>query len=84
MNFHPASALDYLPRPELEQLQLSRLQTMLARVYERVPLMRSRMDERKVKPRDIGSLSGRRAAGVYGEDRSARHLSLRSVCQPNG
>ncbi len=56
-NFHPASALDYLPRPELELLQLSRLQAIIARVYERVPLMRSRMQERKLTPQDIRSLA---------------------------
>ena len=53
--FHPASALDYLPRPELEQLQLSRLRAMIARVYERVPLLRSRMDERGLTPQDIAA-----------------------------
>ena len=56
-NFHPASALDYLPRPELELLQLSRLQQMIERVYERVPLMRTRMQERQLAPQDIRSLA---------------------------
>jgi phenylacetate-CoA ligase len=56
LNFHPASALDYLPRPELEQLQLSRLQAMIGRVYEHVPLLRSRMEEKGITPKDIRAL----------------------------
>jgi phenylacetate-CoA ligase len=54
--FYPASALDYLPRPELQQLQLARLQAMIARVYERVPLLRARMEERQLKPENIREL----------------------------
>ena len=54
--FHPASAPDYLPLPQLRQLQLQRLQFMVERAYERVPLYRGRMDERKVAPADIRSL----------------------------
>jgi len=54
--FHPASAPDYLPLPQLRQLQLQRLRFIVERAYERVPLYRGRMDERKVAPSDIRSL----------------------------
>ncbi len=54
--YHPASAPDYVPRPCLGELQLSRLQAMVARAHERVPLYRRRLDERGVTPEDIRSL----------------------------
>ncbi len=54
--FSPASALDFVPRQELEQLQLRRLQTVVALSYENVPLFRSRMKERGITPEDILSL----------------------------
>jgi len=56
-NFQPASALDYMPRPELQQLQLHRLQTVIRRLWERVPLYRTRMNERGIAPEDIRSLA---------------------------
>jgi phenylacetate-CoA ligase len=46
--FHPASAPDFLPRKELERLQLGRLQSVVRRAYERVPLFRERMNARKL------------------------------------
>ena len=54
--FSPASALDFVPRRELEQLQLKRLQTVVALCYENVPLFNSRMKERGILPEDIRSL----------------------------
>jgi phenylacetate-CoA ligase len=54
--FHPASAPDFLPRRELEQLQLGRLQAVIARAYERVDLFRRRMAERDLRPEDIRAL----------------------------
>ena len=33
--FHPASAPDFLPRRELEELQLGRLRSVVRRAYER-------------------------------------------------
>jgi phenylacetate-CoA ligase len=54
--FHPASAPDYLPRRELEQLQLGRLRSVIALAYERVPLFRQRMEERKLTPSSIRGL----------------------------
>jgi phenylacetate-CoA ligase len=44
--FHPASAPDFLPRRELEKLQLARLQAVVRRAYEKVPLFRQRMEAR--------------------------------------
>jgi phenylacetate-CoA ligase len=54
--FHPASAPDFLPRRELEQLQLARLRAVVARAYEKVPLLRQRMDARGVFPDAIHAL----------------------------
>jgi phenylacetate-CoA ligase len=54
--FHPASAPDFLPRAQLQTLQLSRLQATVTRAYERVPLFRERMDARSLKPADIRAL----------------------------
>jgi phenylacetate-CoA ligase len=54
--FHPASAPDYLPAPQLRQLQLERLRQMVARCYAHVAPYRKRMDEAGVKPDDITSL----------------------------
>ena len=42
--FHPASAPDFLPRRELEKVQLGRLQAVVSRAFERVGLFRKRMD----------------------------------------
>jgi phenylacetate-CoA ligase len=56
-SFHPASAPDYLPIPQLQQIQLQRLQAVVKRAYERVPMFRQRMDERRLTPTDITSLS---------------------------
>jgi phenylacetate-CoA ligase len=54
--FHPASAPDFLPLPQLRELQLQRLQGVVRRAYESVPLYRGRMDERKIKPDSIKTL----------------------------
>jgi len=55
-NCHPASVPDYRPVEELRALQLLRLQKMVARAWENVPLFHARMDERGLKPEDICSL----------------------------
>lgn len=44
-------------RPELEELQLRRLQSTVAWVYERVPYYRAALDELGVRPRDIRTLA---------------------------
>ncbi len=54
--FHPASAPDYVPRSCMRELQLARLQTIVARAYDRVALYRGRMDERGIAPADVRSL----------------------------
>ena len=53
---HPQSAIDYLPRPRLHDLQLARLQLIVERAYERVALFRRRMEERGLTPDSIQSL----------------------------
>jgi phenylacetate-CoA ligase len=45
-----------LPRKKLEALQLERLQTQVARVYERVPFYRQAFDKAGIKPKDIKKL----------------------------
>lgn len=54
--FHPASAPDYLPLPQLRDLQLRRLRAIAARAYEHVELYGKRMRESGVTPDDIQSL----------------------------
>ena len=54
--FHPISAPDYIPGSQLRGLQLSRLQAMVKRAYERVELIRQRMNDRALTPDDIQSL----------------------------
>ena len=46
-----------LSRAEMEKLQLERLQETVARVYEKVPYYRAKMDENGVKPQDVQSLA---------------------------
>lgn len=52
--FQPES--EAMPREQVEQLQVDRLNRLLARVYDRVPLYRSKFDEADVKPH-VGSLA---------------------------
>ncbi len=46
-----------LPRPRLVALQLARLRATVARLYERVPFYRDRMDALGVAPADVLSLA---------------------------
>ena len=46
-----------LPRPALEALKLKRLQKIVARVYDKVPYYRRKMDEAGVKPADIRTMA---------------------------
>jgi phenylacetate-CoA ligase len=55
-DFHPVSATDFLPVPQLRQVQLQRLQAIVARAYDNVPLFRQRMEARGLTPADIGTL----------------------------
>jgi len=43
MSFHPASAPDYLPRAQMDVLQLERLQRVVQRAWDRVQLFRDRV-----------------------------------------
>jgi phenylacetate-CoA ligase len=54
--FHPASAPDYVPVPQLRSLQLERLRRIVRRAYDRVALFRQRMVERKIGPDDVRGL----------------------------
>jgi len=46
-----------LPREDLEQLQLRRLQDLLQRIYHNVPFYKSAFEEHNIKPEDIRNLS---------------------------
>ena len=58
VSFHPLSAPDFLPLPQLRDLQLQRLQGIVQRAYDRVALFRKRMDERG--PEAAGRAEARR------------------------
>ena len=55
-SFHPLSAPDFLPLPQLRDLQLQRLKAIVQRAYDRVALFRKRMDERGLTPQDLRTL----------------------------
>lgn len=55
-SFHPASATDFLPLPQLRDIQLARLQGIVERAYLRVSLFRERMQARGLTPADLKSL----------------------------
>jgi phenylacetate-CoA ligase len=55
-SFHPASAPDFLPLTQLQELQLGRLKSVVSRAYNHVPLFRQRMDKRRISPLQIQSL----------------------------
>ncbi|MBR0414005.1 MAG: phenylacetate--CoA ligase [Clostridia bacterium] len=48
--------IETMPREQLKELQLERLQKQIAHCYERVECFRNRMDEKGLKPEDIQSL----------------------------
>ncbi|MFT3783566.1 MAG: phenylacetate--CoA ligase [Nibricoccus sp.] len=54
--FFSESALDFMPVPQLRAVQLQRLQAAVKLAYDKVPLFRSRMDEKKLTPADIRTL----------------------------
>jgi phenylacetate-CoA ligase len=57
-----------MDRGELARLQLRRLQSTVAWVYERVPYYREQFDARGVRPRDIKSLADVRQLPFTGKD----------------
>ncbi|MDR3077974.1 MAG: phenylacetate--CoA ligase, partial [Planctomycetota bacterium] len=56
--FHPASAMDYLPEELLRGLQLQRLRETVSRAYhgQRCGLFKRRLDEAGGKPEDVKTL----------------------------
>jgi phenylacetate-CoA ligase len=56
VGFHPASAPDYLPLPQLRELQLQRLKAIVRRAWDRVGLFRRRMEERNLTPDSLRGL----------------------------
>lgn len=48
--------IETMPREELEALQLERLQTLVKRVYEKIPFYKESFDKAGVSPEDIKSL----------------------------
>ena len=57
VSFHPLSAPDFLPLPQLRDLQLQRLKAIVQRAYERVALFRKRMQELDLTPQDVQKLA---------------------------
>jgi len=55
-NFHPVSAPDFLPLPQLRDLQWQRLRAIVQRADEHVGLYRKRMADRGLKPQDLRGL----------------------------
>ena len=55
-SFHPLSAPDFLPLPQLRDLQLQRLKAIVQRTYDFVPLFHKRMKERGLTPQDVRTL----------------------------
>jgi phenylacetate-CoA ligase len=49
--------MDFLPLEQLRQIQLTRLQAIVRRAYDRVPLFRRRLEERGLVPEDLRSLA---------------------------
>ncbi len=54
--FDPVSSPDYLPRAQLQAIQIQRLRAVVRRAHENVEPYRRRMDERSVTPEDIRDL----------------------------
>lgn len=52
--YHPE--IETMSRPELEKLQLARLQQTVKRVYEKVPFYKEKFAEQGITPDDIQSL----------------------------
>jgi phenylacetate-CoA ligase len=55
--FHSESSPDYLPLPQLHDLQLRRLKATVKQAYDHVALFRSRMEERRLTPESLRSLA---------------------------
>ncbi len=55
--FHPASTPDYLPLPQLREVQLRRLRAVVGRAYDHVPPFRARMQERGLTPASLETLA---------------------------
>ena len=54
--FHPVSAPDFLPPQQLQDLQLSRLKSIVERAYDNVVLFHRRMEERGLRPGHVRTL----------------------------
>jgi len=54
--FHPVSAPDFLPLPQLRALQLQRFNVIVQRAYDQVRLFHDRMEENGMKPEDLRTL----------------------------
>ncbi len=50
------AAMETMPRPELQALQLQRVQEVVGRVYERVPSYRAKCDQLRVRPDHVRRL----------------------------
>jgi phenylacetate-CoA ligase len=55
-SFHPVSAPDFLPRPQLRELQLGRLKAIVQRAYDHVGLFHKRMADLGMTPEELRTL----------------------------
>lgn len=49
-------SIECISRKEIEKIQIERLVSIVERVYEKVPFYKKKLDEHKIKPKDIKSL----------------------------
>jgi len=54
--FHPASSPDFVPAPQLRELQSQRLRAVVRRVYDQTKLYRNRIDEAGLRPESIENI----------------------------
>ena len=78
--FHPISAPDFLPLPQLRDLQLRRLQDMVRRAYDNVALFRKRLEERGITPEDVRTLED--AGELLEQQRRDDHLECTFGVEP--
>ena len=74
-----------MPRGEIEQLQLERLQSTLNRVYRNVSFYKKRFDHLQILPEEIQSVKDLARYSFHGQGRFTRELPLWYVCSsPRG
>lgn len=81
MYLHPE--METLTRPEIEKLQLERLQKTVRHCMNS-PFYKKRFEDNHLKPEDIRSLNDLRKIPFTTKQRLTRYLSLRNGCRSFG